>query len=197
MRLKSIARVGHGPSHCLPLCLKKRTTAQKAEYAKPLGTFEGVPCGDLKSCADNYHIIAYASLIVAIGSIAMPRAFSGGTTCPRCGYMVNKKAVVCRFCGYPTRTGSPDPSFIWCLNCGKGFFAKLSKCPFCGTGHRLFRKKASKTKVDKQSCGYLHSIHREFQHVIATESLIFLIRKYNAREFLRRRLTPISSGDTH
>jgi len=154
--VRGATRIGNPRSVVSNACRMHRSagnvphfTAQKAEYAKPLGTFEGVPCGDLKSCADNYHLIAYASLIVAIGSIAMPWAFSVGTTCPRCGYTVNKKAVVCRFCGYSfeerrIRTGSPDPSFIWCLNCGKQSFAKLSKCPFCGTGHRLFRKKASK-----------------------------------------------------
>jgi len=117
-----------------------RITAQKAEYAKRLGTFAGVAYGDLKTSADNYQVIAYVSLIVAIGSFAGAWPVSRGKTCPRCGYTVNKKAVVCRFCGYSfeerrIRTGSADPSFLWCLNCGKQFFAQLSKCPFCGCRH--------------------------------------------------------------
>jgi ATP dependent DNA ligase domain len=123
--------------------------AQRAEYAKRLGTFEGVPYSDLTSRAGNYQLIAYASLIVAIGSLAGACAFPGGKTCPRCREIVKKKAVACRFCEYsfeerPTRTESPDPSFTWCSVCGKEFFAKLSKCPFCGSGHGLFRKKGSK-----------------------------------------------------
>jgi hypothetical protein len=122
--------------------------AQRAKYAKRLGTFEGVPYGDLTSKADNYRLIAYASLIVAIGSLAWAWAFPGGKTCPRCWEIIKKQAVVCRFCKYsfeerPTRTESLDPSFTWCSVCGKEFFAKLSKCPFCGSGHGLFRKKVS------------------------------------------------------
>ena len=125
---------------CLCFFVLSAINAQKAEYAKRLGTFEGVAYGDLKSSADNYQVIAYVSLIVAIGSFAVAWAVCRGKTCPRCGYTVNKKAVVCRFCGYSfeerrIRTGSPDPSFLWCLNCGKQFFAQLSKCPFCGSRH--------------------------------------------------------------
>src|SRR5262249_62353187 len=79
---------------CLCFFVLSAINAQKAEYAKRLGTFEGVAYGDLKSSADNYQVIAYASLIVAIGSFAVAWAVSRGKTCPRCGYTVNKKAVV-------------------------------------------------------------------------------------------------------
>jgi hypothetical protein len=98
--------------------------AQRAEYAKRLGTFEGVPYSDLTSRAGNYQLIAYASLIVAIGSLAGACAFPGGKTCPRCGEIVKKKAVACRFCEYSFEESRPEQNRPTHLLHGARFVAR-------------------------------------------------------------------------
>ena len=131
---------------CLCFFILSAINAQKAEYAKRLGSFEGVSYADLKSRASEYQLVAVALLIAAIGSLAGAWVFPRGKTCPRCGEIVKKKAVACHFCEHsfeekPTRTVVPDESFTWCLDCAKQFYSKLSKCPFCGSAHALFRRK--------------------------------------------------------
>jgi hypothetical protein len=121
--LRVIAAVALGIFLCFFVLSK--ITDRKAEYAKPLGAFDGVPYGDLTNRAANYRLIAYASLIVGIVSFAVAWSLPANKKCPRCASNLKKTSTECTFCGYSF------PPFINCSRCGKEFYTGLSKCPFC------------------------------------------------------------------